>query len=382
MRIRLVSACLLSLMLVGTTTVSVRGDELSDAVQRQQELQRQQSAANGKLNQLTYTADKLKRQIADLDSQIAVANNELKQKQAAYNQAQAQAEALQKELELKEKQFEERQQAFGQRLRGIYEDGQVSYLEVLFQASSLGDFISRLDYLASLVDNDQQLLAAIEEEKSQLEQDAKDLAVKRDAAAALNLQAATAKAELDNKKAQQQQALSETKKAQDDVLVQIEKLAADSASMTRTIQRLSSDLAARNGSVSGTISIWPLDGYYEISSPFGWRIHPITKQKSLHTGTDIPAPSGTPIKAAGVGVVLYTGDYGAYGNVVIIDHGSGYTTLYAHQSTVGAVAGQQVAAGQIIGYVGSTGWSTGAHLHFEVRLNGNPTDPLQFFPGM
>ena len=99
----------------------------------------------------------------------------------------------------------------------------------------------------------------------------------------------------------------------------------------------------------------------------------------MHTGTDIPAPSGTKGKAAGSGKVILAGWYGAYGNAVIIDHGAGYTSLYGHNSSLAVAVGDTVVAGQIVSYVGSTGLSTGPHLHFEVRINGEPTNPLAFF---
>ncbi|WP_139314600.1 M23 family metallopeptidase, partial [Desulfosporosinus metallidurans] len=137
--------------------------------------------------------------------------------------------------------------------------------------------------------------------------------------------------------------------------------------------------AERTGGVIGSMSNWPLPDYHTISSPYGWRTHPITKAKSLHTGADIPAPSGTPISAAGAGTVIYSGWYGAYGNTVIVDHGKGLSSMYPHQSKIAVSNGQNLNAGDLVGYVGSTGWSTGPHLHLEVRINGNPTDPLAYF---
>ncbi|MHB1652409.1 MAG: murein hydrolase activator EnvC family protein [Desulfitobacteriaceae bacterium] len=373
---RLFSIVYLCLILLGVSVLPLRADELSDAVQKQQAVQQQENQAKGRLNQLTFTSEKLKTQLAQITAQIASAEVDLKQKQAAYTTAQAQVDLTQKELEEKQAELEKRRQSLAKRLRGIYEEGQISYLEMLFQSSDLTDFITRLEYLSKLVTNDQQILLGIKEQKAEISAKKNELVQKRDQAAKLQTQAVTAKTDLDNKKVQQQTALNETKKAQNEVQADIDKMEADSNALNDKIRQL--QMAAKRG-VIGSISDWPLPGHYEISSPFGWRIHPITHKKSLHTGVDIPAPSGTPIHAAGAGVVIYTGYYGAYGNVVIIDHGGGYSSLYAHQSEVAATIGQQVKAGQIIGYVGSTGWSTGPHLHFEVRISGNPTDPLAFY---
>ena len=129
--------------------------------------------------------------------------------------------------------------------------------------------------------------------------------------------------------------------------------------------------------VAGACSVHPVNA--PVTSPFGWRVHPITGESRLHEGMDLGAASGTPIKACRSGRVTFAGWQGGYGNVVIIDHGGGMSTVYGHQSSVAVAAGQQVSAGQVIGYVGSTGMSTGPHLHFEVRLNGTPVDPAPYF---
>ncbi len=123
---------------------------------------------------------------------------------------------------------------------------------------------------------------------------------------------------------------------------------------------------------------WPLVG--RLSSGFGPRVHPIFGTRRMHTGLDIGATPGEPIYAAKAGVVIFAGWRGGYGNAVVVDHGDGFSTLYAHQSQIGVSAGQQVVMGDVVGYVGSTGWSTGPHLHFELRLNGSPIDPLPYLP--
>lgn len=123
---------------------------------------------------------------------------------------------------------------------------------------------------------------------------------------------------------------------------------------------------------------WPINA--RVSSEFGYRIHPIYRTRRLHAGIDLGAGSGTPIRAAADGTVLSAGWRGGYGNAVVISHGGGISTLYAHQSSIAVSAGTRVPRGQVIGYVGSTGQSTGPHLHFEVRVNGSPTNPRAYLP--
>ena len=123
---------------------------------------------------------------------------------------------------------------------------------------------------------------------------------------------------------------------------------------------------------------WPINA--RVSSEYGYRIHPIYRTRRLHTGMDIGASGGTPIASANAGVVIFAGRQGGYGNTVIVDHGGGITTLYAHQSRIGASVGQMVDRGDIVGFVGATGTATGNHLHFEVRVNGTPTNPRGYLP--
>ena len=155
---------------------------------------------------------------------------------------------------------------------------------------------------------------------------------------------------------------------------QHESLEADAARLKDEIAALQ-DSGGTNPGVLG----WPVSG--RLSSPYGYRIHPIYGTKRLHTGIDIAASNGTPIAAAGSGKVILAKVFGGYGNAVVVDHGGGLTTLYAHQSRIAVSVGQAVSRGDTIGYVGSTGNSTGAHLHFETAEYGNRVDPLKYLNG-
>ena len=123
---------------------------------------------------------------------------------------------------------------------------------------------------------------------------------------------------------------------------------------------------------------WPTPGYTNITSAYGMRFHPILKTRKMHTGVDIGAPMSATIVAADSGKVIHAGWMGGYGQVLVVDHGNGISTLYAHQSAFLVSNGQTVNRGDPIGKVGSTGWSTGPHLHFEVRINGSYTDPMPY----
>ena len=167
----------------------------------------------------------------------------------------------------------------------------------------------------------------------------------------------------------------------------IRKLAKEQAEYTKRVEALQKQSDALmeelrkyryvGGAPGSKDMLWPTDG--QVTSSFGPRVHPILKTRRLHAGIDIPGPTGQPIYAAAAGTVAVAGSYGGYGNAVVINHGDGMSTVYAHQWRLAVDVGEEVLAGDTIGYVGSSGMSTGPHLHFEVRLGGNPTDPLDWY---
>lgn len=375
---KIISTVVATFLLLGTVVLPTYADQLGDNLQQQKDILSRKNNAQKKLNTLTYTSDTMKAELAKIQTQVAATQVTLGQKQLAFTQAKKKVSAAQLELEEKHEELDERRQVLGKRARVIYESGQVSHLELLFNSSDLSDFITRMEYFSKLVENDRQLLADIDAQKLQIEQKTRDLQRQSDLAAELQKQATAAFSELEKKKSQQREALNQNKKAQQAAFDEVYRLEAESRAMTERIRKLQSAKSGK-GSKHGTISNWPVPGYYSISSAFGWRTHPITRKRSMHTGMDIVAPTGTQLRAAGAGVVLISGWGGAYGNMVVIDHGGGISTLYGHASRLDVKEGQSIAANQLIGAVGSTGWSTGAHLHFEVRIGGNPTDPSQYF---
>ncbi|WP_298200259.1 peptidoglycan DD-metalloendopeptidase family protein [Desulfosporosinus sp.] len=366
----------ITVTLVSSMVVPARANELDDFMAKQTEIEKAQDKAKSQIKNLQFTEEQKKQNLKELASQISVAKITLSQKDTAYLEAKTSVEAAEKELLAKQKDLEDRQEALRKRVRGIYEEGNFSYLDILFQAENLSDFITMFEYFEKLIQNDQKLLESIKIEKDKVLQKTEELKEKRDLAEKTRKEAIAAKGVLASKKQEEQNSLAEVTQAQDELFTQISKLEKDSKALEQKIRQLQ---AGRTGGVVGSVSYWPLPDYHTISSPYGWRIHPITKAKSLHTGTDIPAPNGTPIYAAGTGTVIYSGWYGAYGNTVIVDHGKGLSSMYPHQSKIAVSNGQNLNAGDLVGYVGSTGWSTGPHLHLEVRINGNPTDPLVYF---
>jgi len=174
-------------------------------------------------------------------------------------------------------------------------------------------------------------------------------------------------------KAEREQALKEVYQDLKELEKLEDKLLEESAALTKEILQKQS-----SGKYEGGEMAWPAPGYTKITSPYGYRVHPILKTKRMHTGVDIGVPSGSNVVAVADGKVILAEYYGGYGNTVIIDHGGKISTLYAHNSKLLVKEGDKVTRGQVIAKSGSTGLSTGPHLHFEVRVNGNHTDPMPY----
>ena len=354
--------------------------EQAESRLRQQELKEQledaeadQMAAQQKRQLLQAQLDAINDELDSIDAQLAYYDQEIAQKEAERIQAEADEQA----------QYE----LFCQRVRAMEEEGTVSYWSILFNAEDFSDLLDRLADVDAVMDYDNQVmeeLTAIREEivrlKTQLEEARADEQEARDQQAA--------------KQAEQQAKVAEAQKLLDEINADVaevnrqldeesEAAAEIQAEIAQKQRQLEEQRRQNNITIdSETNYMWPLPGYYRLTSLFGYRIHPITGKAHSHTGIDIPASGGTPILACKSGQVVTSAYHYSYGNYVVIDHGNGNSTLYAHMSSRAVSEGQMVTQGQIIGYVGTTGSSTGNHLHLEVRDNYTRVDPESKFPGL
>jgi len=307
-------------------------------------------------------------------------------------QTEEQITKTQAELEKTQANLSRRQDVLSTRIRDIYMHGQLNYLDVVIGAKDFSDFSNRVELLKRIVNSDMELITSIKDERDKINEQKAVLEQERQKQVELKAESAKKKEEVEKRKAEQQAILN---KAQNDKATAEQAYNELEASSQQIGDMLRSRAAARAAAASGSDSsgggsdssyyqpvsgsgrfIWPVNGV--ITSPFGYRNHPIFGRQILHSGIDIGVDSGTPVHAADSGVVVEAGWLGGYGYAVVIDHGNGLSTLYGHNSSLNVSAGQSVSQGQVIAYSGSTGNSTGPHVHFEVRANGDPVDPTGY----
>jgi murein DD-endopeptidase MepM/ murein hydrolase activator NlpD len=278
------------------------------------------------------------------------------------------------------------QRTLAARLVAIYKDGDPDILSVVLDSTSFGDFLDRTEFLDRIADQDQKVITRVRRVKKEVTDLTKELGgletqaeAARDAILSKRNEVLVVKNRIVDRRDELAQArdgrasiltrVRTSRRHAEEDLAGLERLQARVTAQVRSAGSGATPAAGPIRRGSGNF-IWPVNG--SVSSPFGQR------WGRLHAGIDISAPTGTPIRAAASGRVILMGPTGGYGNYTCVGHGGGISTCYAHQSRYGTSNGASVRQGQVIGYVGNTGNSTGPHLHFEVRVNGSPTDPLGY----
>jgi len=335
--------------------------------QRKQLLKEKESQKRTFLGQL----DALEKDMTEVQEDLGTLGNQLKN-------AEAQVSRTQKELDRTEEKLDQRMEFFKQRVKEVYLNGQVSYLELAFQATSVSDFLTRFDLLEKLVQQDVDLLDEIETQKELVAEKKAQLEGERNRIAEVKASTERTEKVLAQKQEQKKQLLTDVEQDKKKIEQALDELESLSNQLGEKIRKIQEERSRNSKNHFSGQFAWPTPGYTRITSPFGYRIHPILKTNRMHTGIDIGAPAGTSIHAADDGTVIFAGSLGAYGNATVIDHGDGISTMYAHQSQILVSENQDVKRGEVIGKVGSTGWATGPHLHFEVRKNGEPVSPLGY----
>ncbi len=408
-RLNALLACLLAVLLLLPMVFLVLGNltaadaastsqiqkEINDLQAKNKDLASQKSKLKDELAALGAEREKAVSRKGLLDQQIAVLEDEIENLQAQLDQYAALIAEKEREVAENQAREEAQFQLFRKQVRAMEEEGTVSYWAIILSAESFTDLLDRVEMVNDIADYNQKVCDQLQAARLALQESKAQLEAAKEETQAVKESQEAAKAEVESQKAEVQKLINEIKADEKLTQQSLDELNAAAKEMDAAIAKKEKELQAaieaarQSGSNSyqfdpGSGFYWPLPANcVKINSFFGPRKDPISGKSSNHSGTDIGgAPVGTEIYAAHGGVVLTSESHWSYGNYVVVSRGDGITTLYAHMSKRAVKAGDVVRQGQVIGYVGTTGRSTGPHLHFEVRVNGVRQDALKYYPNI
>ncbi|MCI8383333.1 MAG: peptidoglycan DD-metalloendopeptidase family protein [Clostridia bacterium] len=355
----------------------VRAEEINDLQTKQEELKNQINEATENLEDVQEELSENLQQVQKLDERIANSQAELDELNTKIAKLQDSIDEVEEKLKIAEERYHRQKEILEVRLVAMYESSDTEYLDVILSSRSVSDFLSNYFLITELANYDTELLEDMKSQKDEIELAKKKLDTQKEQYATMKQnQTKTAKI-LENTKIVRENYIAKLTDKEKDVQTQIDEYNRQFEEVNKEILSLALD-GIESQYIGGELA-WPIPGYTRITSKYGMRTHPITGVYKLHTGVDVSAPMGANFVATNDGIVVKAGYNGAYGNMVIIDHGGGVSTLYAHGSEIMVQVGDTVKRGEtVVLKVGSTGYSTGPHAHFEVRLNGVVTDPLPY----
>jgi peptidase M23B len=369
-------AVITALLIISGCYKTVQAITSSELEQRRIELREEINKAGKNLENINVQLTENLEAINNLDEQIGEYETQIESVSNNINQVEKQIRETETSLKTIQKRYNHQNELLKKRIVYMYEAGETKYLDVLLNSKSIVDFITRYYLIQEIAQYDRDFLNDIKKEKDEIEKIEESLKTSKETLKEIKAEQKKLAISLENAKVVKSGYVNnlneEEIKIQEEISIYQKEL--DLIELDVLMAALES-----NGSqyVGGTFA-WPAPGYYTITSPYGMRLHPVIKSYRNHSGMDIGAPMGSYAIAANDGVVTKSMYSNSYGNMIMIDHGGGVTTLYAHGSELIARVGDKVKRGDAIMKVGSTGWSTGPHLHFEIRINGQTIDPYPY----
>ncbi len=393
-KLRFIADIVVSCSLMSSTVLA---DDLSDAKSKSKEIETQIESNKAKVSELEENRDNILSEISELDNNMDKLYSEVNNLQAQISQSTNKIEELEERSSELKKELEANKKVMDKRLRVLYKNNGTSYIEILLSAEGFSDFFEKIDIINTLISFDNEEInkfkANQEELDKNIEASSEEKKTLENAKAIVdaNLEELNAKkdektklmAKAENELGTAEKLLAQNEAESEEILASITAMEKAASRPSRGGSSSQSNTKPSNsGSSSSQVStngMYSITGTrYAITSPFGYRTSPVGRGQEFHKGIDIGAPNGAPVYSLKAGTVTYAGVMNGYGNVVVVSHGD-ISTLYAHNSSLSVSVGQTVAGGQQLSNVGSTGWSTGPHIHFEVIKNGTNIDPAPYY---
>lgn len=351
--------------------------DLNELQSQKNEIQTQIDESNSQLNDVNDELTDNLKQIQKLDESIQSSEENIEKLNEGITKKENEIQQIESELEKVTEKYNTQKALLDARLVEMYENDNVKYLDVILKSKSFSDFVSNYYIISELTEYDMDLLEIVDDQRKEIEQKNLKLSSQKDSLEQEKSTQKKTQIALSNTKVLRKNYVLKLNQEEQDLQAKIDEYNNQVNQIEEEIKKLAVTASFGEEYRGGTMQ-WPIYGHYTITSNYGMRTHPITGVYKLHTGVDISATIGSDFTAIADGIVVKAEYNGAYGNMVIIDHGGGVQTLYAHGSQIIAQVGQEVKAGDIVLKVGSTGYSTGPHAHFEVRINGSPVNPLDY----
>lgn len=377
---KIILTCLLIVVVLVSFTTVVIADDLMDLQNRKNELNNQITEANEQVENIQIELTDTLKQIDNLDQKIETYQGQVDELNEKLETLQNQIKTAEEKLTNLENNYKIQRKTFQNRIVAQYEAGDVQYLDVLLSSNTLSEFISNYYLIGEIAKYDRNLLDNIDRQKNEIEKIKTTLTEREKNLKTVKENKEKTATALENAKVIKNSYAKQLTDSEKETQAKIAEYQRELDNLEAQIVTITS-IKVGEDYVGGEFA-WPAPGYSTITSKYGMRVHPILKTHRVHSGTDIAMPMGAYIIAANDGVVTKAGySSTGYGNMVLIDHGGGVSTLYGHGSEILVQTGQTVKRGDIIMKAGSTGWSTGPHLHFEVRINGQHVDSLPYITG-
>lgn len=355
-----------------------RADDLQQQLEQAQKdldaiRQRQQEVRNA-LADVSFQAEAAEAQLRMVDGEMTEANGKIAEVDGQLTAATTELKQVQVDLTRAQQEFDVKKEVMGARMRAIRENGRVDYLSVLLGAASFRDFVGRLDVLSMVVNKDRELFETVQAQKVALEQKQQEVTERQNRLATLKAEAENYRNTVASKRVEREEVSRSLQQSRSSLQYQLDQYDQHTENLSQQVAAIVRQMNRKGGTFAPIPPVSPI----LITDPYGMREHPILGGQRMHWGVDLNAYSGQPVYAIEDGVVISASYDDAFGNLIIVDHGGGITSWYAHNSSFLVGVNETVTQGQQIAAAGSTGWSTGAHVHLEIHINGERVDPMGY----